>query len=144
MFMKSLEQWLDDYEVSHKNETNRLVHKVCVPAIFFSVFGMLWSVRAIEILPPIINLATVLSIPVLFFYFRLSLRAGSIMVGVLLFCTLTVSFLESLGFNWIGYLLIFVAAWIGQFWGHKIEGKKPSFFQDLQFLLIGPLWTIYR
>ena len=40
------------------------------------------------------------------------------------------------------YLSIFVIAWIGQFLGHKIEGKKPAFFKDLQFLLIGPLWLL--
>ena len=33
-------------------------------------------------------------------------------------------------------------AWIGQFIGHKIEGEKPSFFEDLQFLLIGPAWLL--
>jgi uncharacterized membrane protein YGL010W len=37
---------------------------------------------------------------------------------------------------------VFVIAWIGQFIGHKIEGKKPSFFDDLRFLLIGPLFVL--
>ena len=48
---------------------------------------------------------------------------------------------------WRSALVVFVVAWIGQFIGHKIEGKKPSFLQDLQFLLIGPAWLlgfIYR
>ncbi len=48
---------------------------------------------------------------------------------------------------WRSALVVFVVAWIGQFIGHKIEGKKPSFLQDLQFLLIGPVWLlgfIYR
>ena len=40
------------------------------------------------------------------------------------------------------YISIFIIAWIGQFIGHKIEGKKPAFFKDLQFLLIGPLWLL--
>ena len=40
------------------------------------------------------------------------------------------------------FLSIFIIAWIGQFIGHKIEGKKPAFFKDLQFLLIGPLWLL--
>ena len=40
------------------------------------------------------------------------------------------------------YLLTFIVAWIGQFIGHKIEGKKPAFFKDLQFLLIGPVWLL--
>jgi uncharacterized membrane protein YGL010W len=37
---------------------------------------------------------------------------------------------------------IFVLAWIGQFIGHSIEGKKPSFLKDIQFLLIGPAWLM--
>ena len=48
---------------------------------------------------------------------------------------------------WSIALTIFVGAWIGQFIGHKLEGKKPSFFNDLQFLMIGPAWLmgfIYR
>jgi uncharacterized membrane protein YGL010W len=40
-------------------------------------------------------------------------------------------------------LIIFVVAWIGQFIGHKIEGKKPSFLQDVQYLLIGPAWLLH-
>ena len=43
---------------------------------------------------------------------------------------------------WRLSLAIFIVAWIGQFIGHKIEGKKPSFFEDLQFLLIGPAWLL--
>ena len=39
-------------------------------------------------------------------------------------------------------IAVFVVAWIGQFIGHKIEGKKPSFFDDLRFLLIGPLFVL--
>jgi uncharacterized membrane protein YGL010W len=43
---------------------------------------------------------------------------------------------------WQVALTIFILAWVGQFIGHKIEGKKPSFFKDLQFLLVGPLWLL--
>ena len=42
---------------------------------------------------------------------------------------------------------VFVLAWIGQFVGHMIEGRKPSFFEDVKFLLVGPAWLlgfIYR
>jgi uncharacterized membrane protein YGL010W len=44
---------------------------------------------------------------------------------------------------WKICLVLFVLAWIGQFVGHKIEGKKPSFFQDVVFLLIGPAWLLH-
>ena len=39
-------------------------------------------------------------------------------------------------------IIVFVLAWVGQFIGHKIEGKKPSFIKDIQFLLIGPIWLL--
>ena len=48
---------------------------------------------------------------------------------------------------WQACLILFVVGWLFQFIGHKVEGKKPSFFEDLQFLLIGPAWllaAIYR
>ena len=45
--------------------------------------------------------------------------------------------------SWIVFLSVFVLSWIFQFIGHKIEGKKPSFLKDLQFLLVGPAWLLH-
>jgi uncharacterized membrane protein YGL010W len=39
-------------------------------------------------------------------------------------------------------IVVFVLAWIGQFIGHMVEGRKPSFFEDLGFLLVGPAWLL--
>jgi uncharacterized membrane protein YGL010W len=44
---------------------------------------------------------------------------------------------------WLVSAIVFVVAWIGQFYGHKVEGKKPSFLKDIQFLLIGPAWLLH-
>ena len=41
-------------------------------------------------------------------------------------------------------IAVFVIAWIGQFIGHKWEGKRPSFFTDLVYLMVGPLWTLNK
>ena len=61
---------------------------------------------------------------------------------VMLFC---VQILASLNYPlWLTSLIIFIASWAGQFYGHKIEGKKPSFFKDIQFLMIGPLWLLSK
>ncbi|WP_375138530.1 Mpo1-like protein [Psychrobacter sp. MF31] len=80
----------------------------------------------------------VLSALVLLFYIKLSTPLFLAM-GIFMLICLSVLALMSLGFKfWAG---VFVIAWIGQFIGHKIEGKKPSFFEDLQFLLIGPAWV---
>jgi uncharacterized membrane protein YGL010W len=40
-------------------------------------------------------------------------------------------------------IVVFVVAWVGQFVGHRIEGRKPSFLEDLQFLLVGPAWLLH-
>lgn len=77
------------------------------------------------------------------FYLRMS---ASIAVGMLIiafFMIWGINWLDSFEISlWILSLFIFVLAWIGQFIGHKIEGKKPSFFEDLKFLLIGPAWLL--
>lgn len=44
---------------------------------------------------------------------------------------------------WLICTIIFILSWIGQFIGHKIEGKKPSFLDDLKFLMIGPIWLLH-
>lgn len=145
--MKSINQWLDDYGVSHQNQTNKLIHYLCVPAIYMTVLGLLWSIPfPFADMPMWVNWSTVIAIPALLFYFSLSLVVG---LGMTLFTALMVAFLQWWHINMtdlmsvlIMSVVVFVIAWILQFVGHHIEGKKPSFLKDLQFLLIGPAWIL--
>lgn len=135
--MKTLEQWFDEYGQSHRNPRNRALHKVCVPAIQWSLLGLLWAVK----LGPI-NLAWLVFAGALVFYARLSARAFAFMAVESLVMLALAAAVERAGWPLVPLCVaVFVIAWIGQFIGHHIEGKKPSFFQDLQFLLIGPLWV---
>ncbi|HVO90499.1 MAG TPA: Mpo1-like protein [Casimicrobiaceae bacterium] len=64
-------------------------------------------------------------------------------IGMLAVCALFLYPIVLLGANtWIAAAIVFVGAWVGQFIGHAIEGRKPSFSEDLKFLLIGPLWLL--
>jgi uncharacterized membrane protein YGL010W len=47
------------------------------------------------------------------------------------------------GLAWLA-VIVFVVAWVGQFIGHKIEGRRPSFLTDVQYLLIGPAWLMSK
>jgi uncharacterized membrane protein YGL010W len=149
--MKTAKQWFDEYAVSHQNETNQKVHYICVPLIFFSVFGLLMSIpttfleNIFQLYNPILeNWGLVFGLLVSLFYLRLGFWYFIEMLFVML--------LAIVGNFWLGNhanllytsIIIFVLAWIGQFWGHKVEGLKPSFAKDLQFLLIGPLWVIQK
>ena len=127
---KSLQSWLADYAVSHQHPINKKIHWLCVPTIFASILGMGMSWQAAFTL--------VLIALVMLFYLRLSTQLFIAMGMFVLFCLAAIAILP-VGFKfWFG---VFVVACIGQFVGHKIEGKKPSFFEDLQFLLIGPAWV---
>jgi len=149
--MKTLQQWYDDYAVSHQNKTNQNIHYFCVPAIFFSIVGMLMSIPAAFIEntlglnnPFMENWAAILLVLVLVFYLRLSFSLFLRMLGFSVLCLMGNYYLGQYLPLFYTSLLIFVAAWIGQFYGHQVEGKKPSFFKDLQFLLIGPAWVFEK
>jgi uncharacterized membrane protein YGL010W len=144
---KSIDQWLEAYGESHQNKKNKLIHWVCVPIITWTVIAILWTVQ-IESMAWL-NLGLAFIIGALVFYARLSI---SLTIGMAIFAAICVSliFLHESTINlslWKTALMLFVLAWVGQFIGHKIEGAKPSFFEDIQFLLIGPAWLlsfIYR
>lgn len=124
---------LDQYSESHRNPTNELIHFVCVPVIVFSLLGILWAIH------PVVALAAVIG--AMWYYLQLSKPFA---VGMLAMSILMLAILAAMPPLTVLPLsiAIFVVAWIGQFIGHKIEGKKPSFLDDLRFLLIGPLFVL--
>lgn len=143
--MRTLQQWLDDYGVSHQNSTNKLIHWLCVPSIMFSLIGMLYVIPFPFAQKAFItNWAAVVLLGALIFYLRLSFAMFLSMAIIMLGMLWLNSQLYARGINLLLVsMVIFVVAWIGQFWGHKIEGKKPSFLNDIQFLLIGPAWLMH-
>ena len=149
--MRKIDQLLAEYGESHQNATNKIIHWICVPLIFFSVVGLIASIPSGIVQSfmgqgnPYANWAAVTLIVVIAYYVSLSipLTIGMALFGAL--CLVVSARLSNLEFAplWAICLGIFVLAWIGQFYGHKVEGKKPSFFKDLQFLMIGPAWLMH-
>ena len=150
--MRKIDSLLSEYGESHQTKLNKNIHFVCVPLIFFSLIGLLACIpvpQAISsifpsFLQPYIHLGSLVILFGSIYYFRLS---KFLFVGMVLFSALVLVVIQliALSFStplWIIMLSIFVIAWIGQFVGHNHEGKKPSFFKDLQFLMIGPAWTM--
>lgn len=143
--MRTAPEWLAEYGESHQNPTNKLLHWICVPPIVLSVMGFLWSIPFPEALAisPWLNWATLFAAASLVYYLMLSpMLAAGVLVGyVAMFAILQA--LVSLPWPlWLSSLVIFVVAWVGQFVGHHIERKRPSFFKDAQFLMIGPMWLV--
>lgn len=144
--MQSIDLWLAEYGESHQHPTNKLIHWICVPAIVFSVIGLLWSLPvpgAFREISPALNWALLFAMAAVVYYFILSLPLGLGATLVLAALLLLAAALEGGAVPlWAVSLAVFIVAWIGQFIGHRIEGCKPSFFKDLQFLMIGPLWLL--
>lgn len=149
--MRTAQDWFDDYAVSHQNPTNQIVHYICVPLIFFSVIGLFMSIPTgflqdtLGLYNPLIeNWAVVVTLFISIFYLRMGFWYFLQMLFFILLAIVGNFWLGNTVNLLIASIVIFVAAWIGQFWGHKVEGKKPSFIKDLQFLLIGPLWVVKK
>ncbi|MCS6935484.1 MAG: DUF962 domain-containing protein [Chitinophagales bacterium] len=144
--MRSIHSYLEEYAASHRHPLNKKIHWVCVPLIFFTIIGFLYCIPLpLNITTNIqLNAAHLALLFITIYYFLLS---PSLSVGMLLFllvclagCYLFQSFAPVP--LWALCAFIFVVAWIFQFYGHNVEGARPSFLKDLQFLMIGPAWLM--
>lgn len=148
MAQRKIESWLSEYGESHINPINKKIHYFCVPLIFFSIFGLLRTIPTSEFMAtisPYFNWAAIMLVLTLVYYAMLSIP---LFLGFIIWALIVFTGVEFI-YDKIGNqgllifsIIVFVVAWIGQFVGHKIEGKKPSFFKDLSFLLIGPAWIL--
>ena len=130
---RAIDVLLARYGESHRNPVNELIHIVCIPAIVFSLLGILWALHP--------AVALLVAAAALAYYVTLS-RTFALGMGVMAGAMLVLLAMLPNGTVLPTSIGVFVAAWLGQFVGHHIEGKKPSFFDDLRFLLIGPLFVL--
>ena len=137
--MASLTKLLDQYSESHQNSLNQKIHKVCVPLIEWSVLGILYAMPRPDFFGNLTWAHLIVAFALIYYsqFKNLKVIAATfvLMLPFWIYISLHPSYVMQTS------LVVFVLAWIGQFYGHKIEGKKPSFFQDIFFLLIGPLWV---
>ncbi|WP_348673069.1 Mpo1-like protein [uncultured Abyssibacter sp.] len=149
--MRTRQELLQAYQRDHQNPTNQLIHMICVPFIVFSTLGLLWCIPVggwLGLDPSIAEFVNVATIGAPFagaFYLKLSLRSAVVMTG-----WYALSVLGILALGGSGWLLagvsaaIWITAWAIQFYGHEVEGAKPSFGEDVVFLLIGPLFVMEK
>jgi uncharacterized membrane protein YGL010W len=156
--MEDFKYWMLKYQESHQNKTNIAIHFLCVPLIFISLFYLLYAIPFPEFSvgnfniqkSAYLNWGILIYYFLLIFWFRLKFKIGFLFLVLGLILTYSSVFIYEFLFSGFAkvpvfiFFIVFVLVWIGQFYGHKIEGKKPSFFDDLKFLLIGPIWVVYK
>lgn len=141
-------QLLAEYSADHQDPFNRLMHSICVPLIAIALFGLLWAIPvpgAFIKFSPWLNFGAVALLGLNVYYLRLAPRLGIGMLVAALLVAPLLAWLAALPVPlWLTSLVVFTVGWIGQFIGHYVEGRRPSFFRDLRFLLIGPLWVLAK
>jgi uncharacterized membrane protein YGL010W len=128
------------YGESHRDPRNKAIHWVCVPLICWSVLALLWAAS------PWLAWAVVAGAMIFYVWMSPPIAVGMLAVATAMLTPLVVwqpVWREAL----TAAAAVFVAAWIGQFVGHHIEGRRPSFLQDVRSFLVGPAWllgSLYR
>ena len=144
---RPIDRWFASYSGDHQNPTNQKIHYIAVPLILWSVTALLWCIPVPGTLFNAGLWAALASFVAWMFYNRASRRLGYGMLLVLFGMLMLNRTLQGqIGMQGLLYAAIgvFVVAWIAQFIGHKIEGKKPSFLTDLVYLMIGPAWVLAK
>lgn len=129
--VRQVDRLIGHYAESHRHPTNVVIHWICVPIIVWCALALLWVIH-----PLLAASAAVFSLG---YYLRLSWQFAAAMAAYAGLCLWTLTFVPYAG--WVA-LVLFVVTWVFQFIGHNIEGKKPSFLEDLQYLLVGPIFLL--
>lgn len=130
--MRTVDRLFERYGGYHRHPVNKAIHWICVPLIVWSVLGLLWSAT------PMLAWIAVGAALVFYVWLSLPLAFGMAAVTVAMVCA----------FTWVGErtfavsVVVFIAAWIGQFVGHAIERSRPSFTEDVRSFLVGPAWLL--
>ncbi|CAH0536315.1 Mpo1-like protein [Vibrio marisflavi] len=143
--MKKLTEWLNEYSESHQNRVNKRIHRITAPGVFVMLVGLVWSIPPLEVIGFTVHWVWFFVAGVLVFYSKLSLTVLIMMLGLTLAASAFIWSLHILQvsiFHFsLGCLLLF---WLAQFIGYKVEGVMPSLKQRLEFVLIGPVWFLYK
>ncbi|MBA2674164.1 Mpo1-like protein [Ramlibacter sp.] len=132
---RRVDQLLAHYGESHRDPRNEGIHMVAIPLIMLSLVGLIYAAHPVA--------AHLFLAASMVYYVRL----GSVpfLLAMALVSAIILGLVYAMGERVLPVsAAIFVGAWIAQFVGHKMEGRKPSFFEDLQYLWVGPLFVLSR
>lgn len=129
-----MDQLLAHYEESHRHPTNERIHFVAIPLIMLSLLGLLFAAHPWA--------AYAFAAASMVYYVRLS---AVFLLAMAALSVVGLALVHAMGEHvLILSAAIFVGAWIAQFVGHQLEGRKPSFFEDLQYLWVGPIFVLSK
>ena len=144
---RPIDRWFARYAGDHRNATNVAIHWLAVPAILWSVVALLWCIPVQGSWFRAGLWAALAMFLAWMFYYRASRALGLGMLAVFVALSWLTRWLhDTLGTQALAWtaLGVFAVAWVAQFIGHKVEGRRPSFLTDLVYLLVGPAWLLSK
>ena len=142
--MIGLEESLARYAAAHRDRRNIATHFVGIPLIVFSVV-LAGAGIAIPLGPVQASAAALGALVAGAWWLRFDLRFGLVLAAVLFaLCALAseIAARTSPEANLALAGALFVIGWALQFWGHRFEGVKPAFLDDLRQLMVGPVFVV--
>ena len=144
--VRPVDRFFAAYSDDHRHPANQWLHVLCVPAIVWSLLALVYCIPLGAGLPTG-SLAAVMAIALTAFWLWLSVPIGLGAAVLMAWSWGSVAALHAaFGATVLAVIgaSVFVVAWVGQFIGHHIEGRRPSFFTDLVYLMIGPVWVLAK
>jgi uncharacterized membrane protein YGL010W len=132
--MRDIAALFGDYATYHRTKGNKWFHRIGIPLIVLSGFGMLARVPIV----PHVDVAMLLIAGASVIYFMLDWRLAAMMLAVSV-----VFYLAGAAIPFWVNVALFVLGWIAQFIGHSVyEKRQPAFMTNAMHLLVGPLWIL--
>lgn len=144
---KTVREWFAEYGFNHQHPLNKIIHWICVPVLSWCVLAFIWSVPVPAswlTVMPWFNWALLAIAAATAYYVRLSPALAGGMLVFLALCYWAVLLIAGAVAMplWKLGCMVFIGAWALQFIGHTVERRRPSFTQDMVFLLIGPAFLV--
>jgi uncharacterized membrane protein YGL010W len=132
---RPVDRLLHHYGLNHQHPKNEAIHMVAIPMIMLAIVGLIYSLHPWA--------AYVFLAASLVYYARLG--STVVLASMAVWTVLLLLIIWALGAALFKVsLALFIVGWVTQFIGHKIEGKKPSFLEDIQYLWVGPIFVLTR
>jgi uncharacterized membrane protein YGL010W len=126
-------QLFADYAGYHQDIRNRRAHAVGIPLIVLGLLGLFHACPLLRIGP--VDPAVVAAVAVLLYYVALDVRGA--LVSAMAFAVL---YGIAVHLSWELSVGAFILGWVFQLVGHRFEGNKPKFLENVVYLLIGPMY----
>jgi uncharacterized membrane protein YGL010W len=139
--VKTLEDQMSFYAAYHQDARNKATHFVGVPVIVFSLMIPLGWLRA-DVGGVGVSAALVVTSLLLAYYLVLDLPLGLAMGAVFALMLWGAEPLSQTAFmaSLAWFLLLFIAGWALQLWGHAFEGRKPALVDNLFQIFVAPIF----